>query len=150
MFYKKYPIADYCYYNNMSLEEYKILDGAINYPHGHYKTVFEIFRAIEELQKEFEEKYKQLPSSDITADSIPKHYTQNKNNSEIPDVFSEPVKFFTYFKLDGNQSNVLKYMSRYKQKNGVKDLEKVKFYSDVILNGNYETYEKYKLERESK
>ena len=54
----------------------------------------------------------------------PKHYTQG--NMEV-------ITAIEGLDLDYHQGNILKYVSRYKYKNGVEDLRKAKWYIDRLL-----------------
>lgn len=55
----------------------------------------------------------------------PQHYEQ----FEI-----EPVEFITQNRLNYLQGNIIKYILRYKQKNGIEDLEKAKTYLEYLIN----------------
>lgn len=71
--------------------------------------------------------------------SHPSHY-QSETGLEAIDV----IEAFT-FDLKGIESfdtgNILKYMCRWKQKNGVQDLKKAKWYLEHLIN-HVETLEK--------
>ena len=71
--------------------------------------------------------------------SHPAHY-QSENGLEVIDV----IEAFT-FDLKGIEAfdvgNVLKYMCRWKNKNGLEDLKKARFYLDHLIN-YVETLEK--------
>ena len=54
----------------------------------------------------------------------PKHYTQG--NMEV-------ITAIEGLDLDYHQGNILKYVSRYRYKNGVEDLRKAKWYIDRLL-----------------
>ena len=54
----------------------------------------------------------------------PKHYTQG--NMEV-------ITAIEGLDLDYHQGNILKYVSRYKYKNGIEDLRKAKWYIDRLL-----------------
>jgi hypothetical protein len=54
----------------------------------------------------------------------PKHYTQGH---------MEVITAIEGLDLDYHQGNILKYVSRYKYKNGVEDLRKAKWYIDRLL-----------------
>jgi len=54
----------------------------------------------------------------------PKHYTQGQ---------MEVITAIEGLGLDYHQGNVLKYVSRYRYKNGVEDLRKAKWYIDRLL-----------------
>jgi hypothetical protein len=50
--------------------------------------------------------------------------------------------FIAANKLDYFQGNVIKYVSRYKEKNGLEDLKKAKHYIDKIIENDYTEYKK--------
>jgi hypothetical protein len=52
------------------------------------------------------------------------HYTQWK---------IQPITFITANKLNFCQGNVIKYVMRYKEKNGLEDLKKAKVYIDYLI-----------------
>ena len=54
----------------------------------------------------------------------PKHYTQGQ---------MEVITAIEGLGLDYHQGNVLKYVSRYRYKNGIEDLRKAKWYIDRLL-----------------
>ena len=54
----------------------------------------------------------------------PKHYTQGH---------MEVITAIEGLGLDYHQGNVLKYVSRYRYKNGIEDLRKAKWYIDRLL-----------------
>jgi len=54
----------------------------------------------------------------------PKHYTQGQ---------MEVITAIEGLDLDYHQGNILKYVSRYKYKNGIEDLRKAKWYIDRLL-----------------
>jgi hypothetical protein len=54
----------------------------------------------------------------------PKHYTQGQ---------MEVITAIEGLGLDYHQGNVLKYVSRYRHKNGIEDLRKAKWYIDRLL-----------------
>lgn len=49
----------------------------------------------------------------------------------------QPVQYITENNLSYLQGNVIKYITRYKDKNGKQDLEKAKHYIDLILELEY-------------
>lgn len=53
----------------------------------------------------------------------------------------EPITFILQNDLDFCQGNIIKYVCRYKMKNGIEDLEKAKHYIELLIE-----YEKDKLE----
>jgi Protein of unknwon function (DUF3310) len=54
----------------------------------------------------------------------PKHYTQS--NMEV-------ITAIEGMGLDYHQGNVVKYVSRYRYKNGIEDLRKAKWYIDRLI-----------------
>ena len=60
----------------------------------------------------------------------PKHYNKYK---------IQPLEFIHTNELNFLQGNVIKYVLRYKDKNGLEDLKKAKFYLDYMIN-NYNGY----------
>ena len=54
----------------------------------------------------------------------PKHYTQGQ---------MEVITAIEGLGLDYHQGNILKYVSRYRYKNGIEDLRKAKWYIDRLL-----------------
>lgn len=45
----------------------------------------------------------------------------------------QPIEFSMKNNLDACQASVVKYICRYKEKNGVQDLEKAKHYIDLMI-----------------
>lgn len=50
------------------------------------------------------------------------------------DMKIQPVEYTLANNLGFCEGNVIKYISRYKAKNGVEDLEKAKHYIDLLIN----------------
>lgn len=65
----------------------------------------------------------------LNTDNInhPSHYT--KNRIETIDIIKNNVENFPSF-LEGN---IIKYISRYRHKNGVEDLKKANWYLNVLI-----------------
>ena len=59
----------------------------------------------------------------------PVHYIMNK---------IEPIDFIIANKLNFCEGNVIKYISRYKRKNGIEDLKKAKQYIDFLIKKEVE------------
>lgn len=57
----------------------------------------------------------------------PTHYT----NKGI-----QPIDYIEANKLDFNEGNVIKYVTRYKDKNGLEDLKKAKFYLERLISNH--------------
>jgi hypothetical protein len=49
------------------------------------------------------------------------------------DLSPEPIQVSEAWGLDGLEHSALKYLARYRKKNGIEDLEKVKFYADMMI-----------------
>ena len=64
----------------------------------------------------------------------PKHY---ENSSEI-----DVIDFCNIYKLDFIEGNIIKYIVRYKLKNGVEDLYKANDYLDRLIEREYNSVEK--------
>ncbi|ALV64618.1 DUF3310 domain-containing protein [Campylobacter fetus] len=45
----------------------------------------------------------------------------------------QPLEFITKNKLDFCEGNIIKYVCRYKDKNGLEDLKKARHYLDVLI-----------------
>ena len=45
----------------------------------------------------------------------------------------QPVEYITKNKLSYLQGNVIKYVTRYKDKNGLQDLQKARHYIDMLI-----------------
>ena len=54
----------------------------------------------------------------------PKHYTNGK---------IERIDFINGNNMDYLEGNIIKYISRYKYKNGLEDLEKARFYLNMLI-----------------
>lgn len=65
------------------------------------------------------------------ADNIkePAHYIANK---------IEPIDFIIENNLNFCEGNVIKYISRYKRKNGIEDLKKARQYIDFLIKKEVE------------
>lgn len=54
------------------------------------------------------------------------------------DLAIQPVEYSMKNNLNYCQANIVKYATRYKDKNGVEDLKKIKHYVDLIIELEYE------------
>tara|TARA_Y100000590_G_C15695279_1_gene1004887 strand:+ start:1101 stop:1316 length:216 start_codon:yes stop_codon:yes gene_type:complete len=63
----------------------------------------------------------------------PKHYNQLK---------IQPRDYITENKLDYNEGNVIKYVTRWRHKNGLEDLLKAKNYLDYLIEKEKEKLSK--------
>lgn len=55
------------------------------------------------------------------------------------DMVIQPTEFIHRNNLSFIQGNVIKYICRYKSKNGIQDLEKAKHYIDLLIQFEYDT-----------
>ena len=53
--------------------------------------------------------------------------------SHYKDLAIQPLEFITKNKLSYIQGNIIKYVVRYEQKNGIEDLQKAKHYIDMLI-----------------
>ena len=60
----------------------------------------------------------------------PLHYM---NNSSI-----DVIDFCNIYSLDFTEGNIIKYIVRYKLKNGIQDLEKARDYLDRLIEREYD------------
>jgi|LakMenE01Jun11ns_1017448.scaffolds.fasta_scaffold9244177_2 hypothetical protein len=80
--------------------------------------------------KYFEDIFNNISTTLEVNDNInPTHYSK---------LAIQPIEFITKNKLGYNEGNVIKYICRYKEKNGVEDLKKAKQYIDFLID-EYET-----------
>ena len=57
-----------------------------------------------------------------------------RKNIEVTDFIIEyDMNFLEGNKLDYFQGNIIKYVTRYKDKNGIEDLKKAKWYLDKLI-----------------
>lgn len=59
--------------------------------------------------------------------------------SHYKEMSIQPAEFAMKNNLNYCQSNVIKYICRYKHKNGLEDLEKAKHYIDLLIEYEYLT-----------
>jgi hypothetical protein len=62
--------------------------------------------------------------------------------SHYKEMKIQPIEFTMKNNLNFCQGNVIKYITRYKNKNGIKDLEKAKHYIDLLIELEYGTQTK--------
>lgn len=53
------------------------------------------------------------------------------------DMLIQPIEFCMKNNLNACQTNVIKYICRYKAKNGLEDLKKAKHYIDLLIDFEY-------------
>lgn len=60
-------------------------------------------------------------------------FSEQIGGSHYKDMPFQPIRLISYLNLDFFQGNVVKYVSRYKLKGGVRDLEKAKHYCRMAM-----------------
>lgn len=60
-------------------------------------------------------------------------FSEQIGGSHYKDMPFQPIKLISMLDLDFFQGNVVKYVSRYKLKDGVRDLEKAKHYCQMAM-----------------
>lgn len=86
-----------------------------------------------------------------SGDCLPTKFLHQLVNEEFPSAFEtqvkdnhyktkgiQPLQYIVANNLDFNQGNVIKYVTRYKDKNGAEDLKKAMHYLRFLLECNYE------------
>lgn len=71
-----------------------------------------------------------------TTDNTP--LSTQVGGNHYKDMKIQPIEFAMANNLNACQTNILKYICRYKDKNGKQDLEKAKHYIDLLINFEYE------------
>jgi hypothetical protein len=59
------------------------------------------------------------------------------DGTHYKDCVIQPAEYIYANKLDFFQGNVVKYITRFRAKNGAKDLEKARHYIDLLLELEY-------------
>lgn len=57
--------------------------------------------------------------------------------SHYKDFVIQPIEFIMKNNLNFCQGNIIKYICRYKDKNGIEDLKKIKHYVDLLIQLEY-------------
>lgn len=63
--------------------------------------------------------------------SLSKEVRQQNHYTQFP---IQPIEFIIKNNLNYLQGNIIKYVCRYKSKNGIEDLEKAKHYLDMLIS----------------
>lgn len=102
------------------------------------ETVHKCWSLCEQLNKSFDNN----TGENLTADSIPVHYTKNASMN-IPNEYKEPIHFIEFFHLGFSGGNILKYLFRCEDKGKKFDVDKVMFYCCYYIVGTYAPYKQY-------
>lgn len=62
---------------------------------------------------------------------------KQEGGSHYKDMAIQPIEFIQANKLDYLQGNVIKYICRHKNKNGIEDVKKALHYCELILALDY-------------
>ena len=62
---------------------------------------------------------------------------KQEGGSHYKDCKIQPIEYITANNLDFMQGNIVKYITRHKNKNGAEDIKKIKHYCDLILKLEY-------------
>lgn len=62
----------------------------------------------------------------------------NINPAHYKNLKIEPIEYIYNNKLGYHEGNIIKYISRYKNKNGIEDLRKAQWYIDDLIKRNEE------------
>lgn len=80
-------------------------------------------------------KFESMPS---TPSKPPSALDVQIGGSHYKDKAIQPIEYIMANKLNYCEGAVIKYITRYKDKNGREDLEKIKHYIDLILENEYD------------
>lgn len=96
---------------------------------GHAKITFSILRKLTKLS----------PSHLIPVNPPFKGsaLSTQEGGSHYKDLPMQPIEFITKNNLSFTQGNVIKYICRYKSKNGLQDLKKARHYIDLLIELEY-------------
>ncbi len=61
--------------------------------------------------------------------------------SHYKDMAIQPIDYIMRNRLDYCEGNIVKYVSRYRYKNGIEDLRKARHYIDMLIESVNETEE---------
>lgn len=83
------------------------------------------------LPPEVREKLK--PSTPLPVDMAPSALDVQVGGSHYKDMAIQPVEFIHANGIGYFEGNVIKYVARWRKKNGVADLEKARHYIDLLI-----------------
>jgi hypothetical protein len=84
-----------------------------------------------------EEYLRLLPQSQVVTAPAPKATTTQVGGSHYLNMKIQPIEFIMANNLDFCVGNAIKYLCRYKQKNGEQDLMKARHYIDLLIENEY-------------
>ena len=73
----------------------------------------------------------------ITKEKSPNAINKQVGGSHYKDCKIMPIEYIYKNNLDFLEGNVVKYITRYKTKNGIEDIRKVIHYAELILEKKY-------------
>ena len=74
--------------------------------------------------------------TEVSSNVVNKPKTNQEEKQQPPkhyDLTIQPIDYIIANKLDFAEGNIIKYVSRYKQKNGKEDLLKARYYLDLLI-----------------
>lgn len=63
---------------------------------------------------------------------------KQEGGSHYKEMPIQPIEFITKNKLGYIEGNIIKYICRHKNKNGIEDLKKAKHYIDLLIELEYQ------------
>ena len=102
---------------------------------------FEGYEKIMGTQKNYKEVLKELDKNLSIPISKKSALDTQVGGSHYKQFAIQPFEFITKNSLGFAQGNIIKYICRYKEKNGLEDLKKVKHYVDMLIEIEYNEQE---------
>ena len=112
-------------------------DKKANYPDLSWDEYRKIKKTEEELIVEVDIKMPEEELVEVQTKKYSFKEAYERDNAVDPEHYHfaiEPWKFIAENNLDFAQGNVIKYICRYKYKNGIEDLKKAKQYIDMLID----------------
>ena len=75
--------------------------------------------------------------ADAWEDHIGDHTSKQVGGNHYERMKIQPIEYIMANELDFCEGNIVKYVSRYKHKNGIEDLKKARHYLNLLIH-NYE------------
>ncbi len=102
-----------------------------------YKDHLELFEGLQVTPVKLVGRPKNLKVIDLEDRAKDKFKAKKQVGGSHYQLPIQPVEYIYKNNLDFFQGNVVKYVTRYKQKNGLQDLQKAKHYIDLIIQQEY-------------
>ena len=109
----------------------------------------EAYKKAEEEMKQWEKNRWSKPTFEQEYSGMPGDYygrygkeaTEQKDKQVGGDHYKmaiQPIDYITKNKIDYIEGNIIKYISRYKNKNGIEDLKKAQHYLEILIKNKEE------------